>query len=104
MANNRTIEHVFTATGVSRSERFRGPGSMLISGGVATVALERSWDNGATFEAVATEAGPPVVLASFGITAILPVNLDLGKNSRNLKYRFNCTAYTSGNIVCKLGV
>ena len=57
-------------------------------GGVGTVVLERSFDNGVTWHGVQT------MDADFE---------GVGKEiDRQVLYRFNCTAYTSGNIFVRM--
>ena len=59
----------------------------------ATVQLERSFDGGATFI--------PCNLGSGGILAQWttgPVSLTFGEPEKNVLYRLNCTAWTSGAI------
>jgi hypothetical protein len=61
----------------------------------ATVQLERSFDGGATFIACNIGAG---ALAQFTGAAVTPVNLTFGEPEKNVLYRFNCLAWTSGTI------
>ena len=51
--------------------------------GVGTIALERSFDDGVTFETVESDTAD---------------KKDIGTAVGNLVWRANCTAYTSGTI------
>lgn len=72
------------------SRPFLGKADVSISGTfVATVVLQRSFDDGTTWVNVSSHTVP---------TEFLHEN-----NTSGVKYRFNCTAYTSGTIVCRMG-
>lgn len=80
----------FAATGQSLSWGGTGIGTLSLSGfGVGTVSLDRSFDAGVTW----------VVVESF--TADAEKNIE--NPSSDVEYRLNCSAYTSGTIVYKLG-
>jgi hypothetical protein len=70
---------IFTGAGVSYS---------------ATVQLERSFDGGSTW--IVCNIGGSGTLAQW--TAGTPVSLTFGEPERNVLYRLNCIAYTSGTI------
>jgi hypothetical protein len=59
------------------------------------VQLERSFDGGATFIAGNIGAG---ALAQFTGAAVTPVDLTFGEPEKNVLYRLNCLAWTSGTI------
>ena len=79
----------FTATGQSEPVQLHGRFNISLSGfGAGAVALQRSFDAGATWLTVESWA------ADFEGTANEP--------EINVLYRLNCTAYTSGSIVGRL--
>lgn len=75
----------FTGTGASSSVTIHGCFNLSLSGfGSATVAVERSFDDGSTW----------VSVESFTADAER-----IGREPENrVEYRLNCTAYTSGTI------
>ena len=60
----------------------------------ATVQLERSFDGGATW--IVCNVGGSGQLAQW--TAGTPVNITFGEPEKNVLYRLNCIAFTSGTI------
>lgn len=89
----------FTGTGpAAQAVELTGPCNFSLSGGfAATVALERSFDNGATWLPFARDAaGNP---ASYSAPASFV--FDAGPESGVL-YRPNCTAFTSGIAIYRL--
>lgn len=91
------VSGTFTATGASASRVFTGPFNVSISGfGVATVALQRSFDGGTTFKTItATSTGTPgTYTADAELVAECP--------EAGVHYRLLCTAYTSGTIAYRL--
>ena len=91
------LEKTFTATGTSDWVPFMGSASLSIQFGVGTVQLQRSYDDGTTVETLSKNAD--------GDDAEYTSNMSgtLDETSGGVLYRFECTAYTSGNIVCRLG-
>lgn len=75
----------FTGTGASSAVTIHGCFNLSLSGfGSATVAVERSFDDGSTW----------VSVEAFSADAER-----IGKEPENkIQYRLNCTAYTSGTI------
>src|SRR5579864_1142151 len=65
---------------------------------VGTIELERSFDGGATWIVCNIDGGG--TLASF--SAGTPVSLTFGEPEKDVLYRLNCTAYTSGTINWRL--
>jgi hypothetical protein len=59
---------------------------------VGTVVIQRSYDNGSTWETVSKDASGSD--ASF--TA--PCSIVVEESEAGVQYRWNCTAYTSGTI------
>lgn len=79
----------FTAIGVSNFIGLCGSFDVSISGvWVGSVNLERSLDAGVTWGIVATYAANIESVASCASSA---------------RFRFNCTAYTSGAALCQIG-
>ena len=75
-----------TAADKNLSSRF----NLDISGTfVGTVELQRSFDGGSSFQVVDGE------------THTAPVSKVLEEPEAGVLYRFECTAYTSGTIVCR---
>ena len=91
IAKNNALEETFTATGQSSTFPLRkSPYNFSISGTfVGTVVLQRSFDEGVTFLDVRTFTEPDERIGDEPEPGTL--------------YRFNCTAFTSGSIVCRLG-
>jgi hypothetical protein len=77
----------------------RGRAALVFGGTapVATVQLERSIDNGATWAAVSL-AGTGVITA-FAMTAAVIGSVFFDEPCSEVLYRCNCTAYTSGTVV-----
>ena len=83
------ITESFTATGQSSEDGVFGDFSLSIGGTfVGTVTVERSFDDGSTWNIIETFTA---VVEQVGLEA-----------SFSVKYRFNCTAFTSGTIVARL--
>lgn len=79
-----------TATGADANATFTG-GAVAFS---ATVQLERSFDGGNTF--LVCNVGPGGTLAQWSGAG--PIGLTFGEPEKQVLYRFNCVAYTSGTI------
>lgn len=86
---SKVLAGSFTATGQSASLDINGAFNISLSGfGVGTVALERSFDNGTSW----------VSVESFTADAE-----KIGEEpEEGVRYRFNCSAYTSGTIAYRL--
>jgi hypothetical protein len=78
-----------TVTGADAKAIFTGAGITY----AGTVQVERSFDGGYTWVLANIGAG---TLAQFG--AGTPISLTFGEPERNVLYRLNCTAYSSGQI------
>lgn len=85
----RTANAIAT-TGADASASFTGAGIVY----VGTVQLEHSFDGGATW--LVCNVGASGLLAQW--SAGTPVNLTFGEPEKNVLYRLNCAAYTSGVI------
>jgi hypothetical protein len=82
--------NAITASGTDAAATFRGAAIVW----VGTVQLERSFTGGQSWSVANT--GGSGTLAQY--TAGTPVNFSFGEPERNVLYRLNCTAYTSGTI------
>lgn len=81
----------FTATGQSADATFKGEFNVSLWGTfVATVQLERSFDAGSTWL--------PVTALGTGITFTAPATEVFSEPEAGVRYRLNCTAYTSGTV------
>jgi hypothetical protein len=83
--------NAITTSGDDAAALFTGAGITFN----ATVQLERSFDGGATFIPGNIGAG---ALAQFTGAAVTPVDLTFGEPEKNVLYRLNCLAWTSGTI------
>lgn len=95
------VSGTFTATG--QSATFVAPAALKekfnvsLSGTFsATVVLQRSFDNGSTW---ITVSKPDLTDASFTAGASFSVE----EPEAGVRYRLNCTAYTSGTVTYRLG-
>jgi hypothetical protein len=71
---------------------------VFASGGNGTVQLERSFDNGATWQPVYVSAGGSVSQLLVWALTGGGVSEDVSPVRYGTQYRLNCTAYTSGPI------
>lgn len=93
------VASAFTASGIGSTSNafFVGGVNAVVSGTFAgTVRIERSFDGGSAWLPV-TSAIDGTVLAITTPTAIV-----LDEPESAVLYRWNCTAYTSGTINCRL--
>lgn len=92
-----TSTNATPATGLSATAMFYGYFNLWVYGTfVGTVELDKSFDAGTTWVPASLDTnGDP---ASYtGPTAVTGFEIEPG-----IIYRFNCTAYTSGTIQCRL--
>ena len=99
MAN--PLEHQFTSTGQSPAEGIAGVANVLISGGVGTVQLEKSFDGGSTWHVLSSDSTGTD--AAYTTASDVAFNGTINEPEYGVKYRFNCTAYTSGTINVRIG-
>lgn len=86
------IVKTFTATGTSSEARVQGPMNISIQGasaGSATIELQRKYSGSETWETTDTFTSD---FSGIG-----------DEVEEGVTYRFNCTDYTSGTIVCRIG-
>lgn len=89
VATGKVVSGTFTGTGTSDELPVHGSFTYSLTGAAsATVALQRTLDNGTTWGTVESTTG------------------DAEKNGEELthevRYRLNCTAYTSGTVTYRL--
>lgn len=108
----RTLEGSFTGTGQSASFRVTGERTnafqsaaifnLTISGTfVATIAVQRSFDNGSTWHTVSKNVdGDP---AEYSSAISLSLQEPEGRDTSPVLYRLNCTAFTSGQADYRMG-
>lgn len=95
-ALSRITNPAFVATGQSGTAKVFGTFNIAVWGTfVGTVALERTLD-GTNWIAVATDG---IGTAASFTSAVSITGLEV---ESEVSYRFNCTAYTSGTINCRL--
>lgn len=82
--------NAITTTGADANATFTGAGVEY----VGTIQLERSFDGGNTW--IVANIGGSGALAQYSTGT--PVSLTFGEPEKNVLYRLNCTAYTSGTI------
>jgi hypothetical protein len=92
----RIADPAFGGTGQSTTAKVYGAFNIAIWGTfVGTVALERALD-GTTFVAVATD-GTGTAANYTGPVSVTGLEVE-----SEVTYRFNCTAFSSGTIHCRL--
>jgi hypothetical protein len=82
--------HAFNATGVSPSILLAGKYNVSIRGAFSgTISIQRSFDDG----------------VSWGIVDSYTAETEqVGEEPEGALYRFYCSAYTSGNPICRFGL
>lgn len=97
MPANVLVSGTFTATGQSSSFRPIGKFNVVLRGTfVATVQLERSFDNGSTWGTVSRDS------AGTAAAYTAPCGLIAEEVEADTQYRLNCTAYTSGTVTYRV--
>jgi hypothetical protein len=94
------ISGTFVGTGNSAEIRIKGRASVLITGGNATVNIQRSTDQGSTWNTISRDAAG--TLAAYA-TATLGFNGFIDEPEHMVMYRLNCSAYTSGTVTYRMG-
>lgn len=91
------VSGTFTGTGAGAMRSFYNDFNVTISGTfVATVALQRSFDQGTTWHTLSTDATGTA--AQFTV----PVSLIANEPENGVYYRLSCTAFTSGSVDWRL--
>lgn len=86
--------NAITATGADAAATFTGAAISY----VGSINLERSFDGGLTF--TLCNIGSSGTLAQWATGT--PVSVTFGEPEKNVLYRLNCTAYTSGKITYRI--
>ena len=83
-----------TGTGVTSAVSIFGVANILLAfdGGAATIDLERSFDDGVTYDVASKDSTPTDATFTESINGLIE------EPERDVLYRFNCTAFTSGTI------
>ena len=90
----------FTATGQSAPVPILSKANVLITGGVGTVQVEKSFDGGTTWYPVSKDSnGTDAAYTTASDTAF---NGTVEEPEHGVQYRLNCTAYTSGTITYRI--
>lgn len=84
------LTNASVTTGADTAAVFTGFGVV----GAATIAIERSFDGGATWLLANIGGGGTAAVYTF----TTPLSLAFGEPEAGVLYRVNCTAYTSGDI------
>ncbi len=85
----------FTATGQSAAVAMRGRFNLTLSGTfAATVRLERSFDDSATWH--------PLTSGGLAVSFTAPLTEVLEEPEGSVSYRLNCTSYTSGTVAYRV--
>ena len=92
------LEGTFTSTGASDAVSVRGICNILLyfGGAVATVVLEKT-HNGTDWYAVSKDTTPSDASYTDNVNAVIE------EQEPGVKYRWNCTSFTSGAIVYRIG-
>ena len=99
LVNSKNIQGSFTAVGQSSSVGIGGNFTVSVSGfGTATVALQRSYDNGSTWHTIENYTADTERNGEEWGSGV-----DTNGNRTKMLYRLNCTAYTAGTIAYYLG-
>jgi hypothetical protein len=94
---NNFISGTFTSATAGASDSFTKYFNLNIQGTfVATITLERSFDQGLTWNTLATDSTGTAT----AFTA--PLSLIAYEPENNVRYRLNCTSYTSGTVTWRL--
>lgn len=97
---NKTLTGTFTGTGQSSTLAVSGKFNVLITDGVGTVAIERSFDSGSNWYVISKNTNGDA--ASYTTASGEAFNGSIEEPEDGVIYRLNCTAYTSGTIVYRI--
>lgn len=98
----QVVSGTFTATGQSAAVAVLGKASILIEGGVGTVHIEKSYNDGLSYFVVSKNSDGNA--ASYTTASNVAFNGHIDEPLAKIKYRLNCTAYTSGSINYRIAV
>ena len=101
-AGKTVLSGTFVATGQSAVVTVFGRASLTIEGGIGTVAVERSEDGGTSWVVASKNSDGDA--ASYTTASAMAFNGVIDEPESQILYRFNCTAYTSGNVNYRIAV
>lgn len=96
------VSGTFTGTGQSQPVAVLGKASILIEGGIGTVHIEKSFNDGSTYFVSSKNSDGNA--ASYTTASNVAFNGHIDEPMSRIKYRLNCTAYTSGSINYRITV
>ena len=90
----RRIGGIINGAGATEAVNLGGRGNALLAfgGGVATISLEKSFDKGGTWHVASKDSVPNPAIFESDFNGVIE------EYEEGVLYRFNCTAYSSGNI------
>ena len=92
----KSVVGTFTGTGSSSSLELLGEFNVLITDGIATVEVKRSFDNGSNWYTVSLDStGTP---ASYTTASGVAFNGVVEEREKDIIYKLECTSYTSGTV------
>lgn len=94
MAKEALLIGAFEDKGISEEVGFVGRSNVLISGGLGSVILEKSFDK---------ETYYPVTDSPIRVSENTPLNGVVEEHENNVYYRFRCIEYIAGEIQFRLG-
>lgn len=94
------LVEAFAGPGVSEGREMTGKFGVLIRDGVGDIEIQRSLDDGATYSVVSRDADG--TNAKYSVNNDVAVNAIVEEPLQGVLYRFECTAFTSGPINCRL--
>lgn len=94
------LSGTFTGTGSSSAIEVAGKFNILITDGVGTVDVERSFDNGATYYIISKNTNGDG--ASYTTASNTAFNGSVEEPEDGILYRLTCSAYTSGTIIYRI--
>jgi len=93
------LSGTFSGTGESDAVLVRGACNITLKfgGAVATVRLEKSFDGGSTWFTVSKNTVPEDASFTDSVSAVIE------EHEGGVLYRWNCSAYTSGAVIYRIG-
>ena len=96
----QSVSGTFTAISNSAALEVIGEFNVLISGGIGTVAVQRSFDNGSTWYTISQDAAGAA--ASYTTGGGVAFNGVVEEREADILYRLSCTSYTSGTVTYRI--
>ena len=98
--SSKSVSGTFTGVASSSSLELLGDFNVLISGGIGTVSIERSFDDGSTWYILSKNtAGDPSTYTTAANAAFNGIGEE---REKGILYRLTCSAYTSGTITYRI--